>query len=69
MALRITFDCIACGACEYVCPNEAITGGVRLYAIISRRCNECVGQFDKPICVEVCPVDCIIPRAPKPERS
>jgi ferredoxin len=23
------------------------------------RCTECVGHFDKPQCVEVCPVDCI----------
>ncbi len=62
MALRITHDCIACGACAFACPNEAIVGGVRLYAIIGRRCNECVGQFDMPQCLPVCPVDCIIPR-------
>ena len=24
-----------------------------------RKCTECVGHFDTPQCVEVCPVDCI----------
>ena len=23
------------------------------------RCTECVGHFDTPQCIEVCPVDCI----------
>jgi ferredoxin len=23
------------------------------------KCTECVGHFDTPQCVEVCPVDCI----------
>lgn len=62
MALRITHYCIACGACQFACPNDAVVGGVRLYAIIGRRCNECVGQFDVPQCVPACPVDCIVPR-------
>jgi Na+-translocating ferredoxin:NAD+ oxidoreductase RNF subunit RnfB len=62
MALRITFDCIACGACQYACPNDAVVGGVRLYSIIARRCNECVGQFETPQCVAACPIDCIVVR-------
>jgi ferredoxin len=28
--------------------------------IESDRCTECVGHYDEPQCVEVCPVDCII---------
>jgi ferredoxin len=24
-----------------------------------KKCTECVGHFDVPQCVEVCPVDCI----------
>jgi ferredoxin len=24
------------------------------------RCTECVGHFDEPQCIAVCPVDCII---------
>jgi len=23
-------------------------------------CTECVGSFDEPQCIEVCPVDCIV---------
>ena len=60
MALKITEECINCGACEPECPNQAISQGEDIYDIDSARCTECVGHFDTPQCVEVCPVDCII---------
>ncbi len=60
MALMITDECIACGACISECPNEAISEG-EPYVINPDLCTECVGFFDEPQCVEVCPVDCIIP--------
>ena len=59
MALWINEDCISCGACEPECPNEAITQGESIYVIDPAKCTECVGHFDTPQCVEVCPVDCI----------
>jgi ferredoxin len=59
MALRITDQCINCDVCEPECPNEAISMGPEIYVIDASRCTECVGHFDKPQCVEVCPVDCI----------
>jgi len=59
MALMITDECIACGACISECPNEAISEG-EPYVINPDLCTECVGFFDTPQCVEVCPVDCII---------
>jgi len=59
MALRITDQCINCDVCEPECPNGAIRMGPEIYVIDWRRCTECVGHFDKPQCVEVCPVDCI----------
>lgn len=59
MALRITDQCINCDVCEPVCPNQAISAGVEIYVINPARCTECVGHFDQPKCVEVCPVDCI----------
>jgi ferredoxin len=31
------------------------------------RCNECVGHFDEPQCVVVCPVECIDPDPAHPE--
>jgi ferredoxin len=59
MALKITHECINCDVCEPECPNEAISQGIEIYQIDPDLCTECVGHFDKPQCVEVCPVDCI----------
>lgn len=61
MALWITDDCINCDVCEPACPNEAISMGAEFYQIDPHKCTECVGHFDTPQCIEVCPVDCIIP--------
>jgi ferredoxin len=60
MSLIITDECIACDACRDECPNVAIEEGDPIYLIESDRCTECVGSFDEPQCIEVCPVDCII---------
>jgi ferredoxin len=59
MALIITDECINCDVCEPECPNSAISQGVEIYVIDPGKCTECVGHFDAPQCVEVCPVDCI----------
>ena len=59
MSLKITEACINCDVCEPVCPNKAIYQGAEIYEIDPARCTECVGHFDKPQCVIVCPVDCI----------
>lgn len=59
MALKITHECINCDVCEPECPNEAIYPGDDIYEIDPSKCTECVGHFDVPQCVEVCPVDCI----------
>ena len=61
MALQITDECISCGACEPECPTEAIFEGDELYEIDAAKCVECEGYFDESQCIEVCPVDCIIP--------
>jgi len=60
MALYITDECINCDVCQPECPNNAIQEGPEIYIIQSQRCTECVGHFDTPQCVEVCPVDCIL---------
>jgi ferredoxin len=60
MALLITDECINCDVCEPECPNGAISMGEEIYVIEPRKCTECVGHFEQPQCVEVCPVDCII---------
>ncbi|MBI2316895.1 MAG: YfhL family 4Fe-4S dicluster ferredoxin [Betaproteobacteria bacterium] len=59
MALLITDACINCDVCEPECPNGAISQGQEIYAIDPDKCTECVGHFDRPQCVEVCPVNCI----------
>ncbi|TSE36723.1 Ferredoxin [Tepidimonas fonticaldi] len=59
MALMITDECINCDVCEPECPNQAISMGEDHYVIDPGRCTECVGHFDEPQCVQVCPVSCI----------
>ena len=59
MALIINDECINCDVCEPECPNAAITQGDDIYEIDPEKCTECVGHYDVPQCVEVCPVDCI----------
>ena len=59
MALWITDECINCDVCEPECPNQAISMGAEIYEIDPNRCTECVGHFDEPQCVQVCPVECI----------
>ena len=59
MALLITDECINCDVCEPACPNAAISMGTDFYEIDPDRCTECVGHFDEPQCVQLCPVACI----------
>ena len=67
MALKITDVCVNCDVCEPVCPNKAISLGEIIYEIAPNRCTECVGHYDTPQCVDVCPVECIIVDAEHPE--
>lgn len=60
MSLKITDACVNCDVCEPVCPNRAISQGEEYYEIVPALCTECVGHFDTPQCIEVCPVECII---------
>ncbi|MCL2523575.1 MAG: YfhL family 4Fe-4S dicluster ferredoxin [Betaproteobacteria bacterium] len=68
MALMITDECINCDVCEPECPNEAIVQGDEIYEINADKCTECVGHYDEPQCVQVCPVDCI-PKDPNNAES
>ena len=60
MAMLITDECISCGVCESECPNEAISPGDEIFVIDPDLCTECIGFYDEPQCVAVCPVDAII---------
>ncbi|MCK4303133.1 MAG: 4Fe-4S binding protein [Candidatus Eisenbacteria sp.] len=54
MAHKIDPDtCISCGACEAVCPADAISEGEDSYKINAETCTDCGA------CVAECPVDAI----------
>lgn len=67
MALIINALCVNCDVCAPACPNQAITQGETIYEIDPARCTECVGHFDEPQCIAVCPVECIDPDPAHPE--
>jgi ferredoxin len=46
-------DCVACGACEPVCPVSAISEDDPIYIIDKETCTDCGA------CDDVCPVDAI----------
>lgn len=53
MAHKITEECINCGACEPVCPVEAIVEEGDRRIIDAEKCTDCGA------CIENCPVDAI----------
>ncbi|WP_185853227.1 4Fe-4S binding protein [Blattabacterium cuenoti] len=89
MSIKITEECINCGACEPECPNNAIYEGGKkwsisdgtslrkketsfltmdqepkekdIYFIVPEKCTECVGFYDEPQCIVICPVHCCVP--------
>ena len=66
MAYTIVADnCTACSACEAECPNVAISAKDFAFVINPKKCTECIGHFDVPQCIAVCPVDntCVIDKS------
>ncbi|MFC4656008.1 YfhL family 4Fe-4S dicluster ferredoxin [Rheinheimera marina] len=59
MSLWIESSCINCDMCAPECPNQAIAYDGKQYQIDDSLCTECAGFYDRPACVEVCPLDCI----------
>jgi ferredoxin len=53
MAHKITDECISCGACQAVCPVEAIAEGDGKYEINADTCIDCGA------CAAQCPVSAI----------
>lgn len=53
--VTVTEDCTSCGACEEVCPFNAVSMNDELgrYAVVRKFCDEC------GCCVAVCPADAI----------
>jgi len=54
--------CIGCAACVSECPNHAISEHSSAFVIDPAKCTECIGYFDEPQCVAICPLPktCII---------
>jgi ferredoxin len=52
----IVSQCTACGACEFECPNAAISTKRGNYVINASLCTECEGHFPAAQCAAVCPV-------------
>lgn len=65
MAVEINSRCIRCGACEWECPNSAISPGASRPVVDKRACTECYGFFGESQCMVVCPADAIV-IAPEP---
>jgi ferredoxin len=52
----IASQCTGCSACEFECPNAAISMKGETFIIDPKKCTDCEGYFDAPKCNEVCPV-------------
>lgn len=63
MAYMIQEDsCTGCSACISECPNKAISDRSSAFYIDPAKCTECIGHYDEPQCVAVCPIPktCIV---------
>ncbi|MBI5565838.1 MAG: 4Fe-4S binding protein [Chloroflexi bacterium] len=60
MTMKITDECISCGACEPACPTNSISEGDGTYVIDAATCVDCVGHYDSPQCAAGCPIECIV---------
>ena len=61
MAYKIGDSCLCCGACEQVCPNDAISDQSTVYVIDPDKCTECIGEYESSQCVKVCGIDALAP--------
>jgi len=50
----ITDDCIECGSCVEVCPEDAISEGEGKFVIDQEKCIECAS------CLDECPTEAIV---------
>ena len=62
-------ECMQCEVCEgFDC--DIFCEGRVIYVIDPERCTECVGNYESPSCVEVCPIDnCCVPDPSRQETK
>jgi ferredoxin len=60
MSITITEKCVACGACIWECPTEAISPGDPRPVVDQSSCTECYGFFCESQCIVVCPAKAIV---------
>lgn len=48
--------CVGCAACHDECPNHAIAEKDFILSIDPTKCTECIGFFNEPQCVAICPI-------------
>ncbi len=59
MALQIGKNCIACYACETVCPAGAISVEDNTFVINPALCDEC-SDNESSRCIAICPEESVI---------
>ena len=53
LAVAMTANCTACGACLLTCPERALVAAPGRPDVVAERCTGCLA------CVEICPRDAI----------
>lgn len=57
--IEIESTCINCDMCVLECPSDAIFMDQTHYQIAKDVCIQCSGFYDKPTCIDVCPIDAV----------
>ena len=61
MKMRIQDNCINCAACDEECIPGAISAGEEFFVVNPELCTGCEGEYDKPKCADVCPIEeCVV---------
>jgi ferredoxin len=60
MSVKISEECVTCGACLWECPNGAIIAGDPRPHVEAELCTECFGMFGEGQCIVVCPVQAFL---------
>jgi ferredoxin len=68
MSVIITDSCVACGACIWECPEQAIIPGMTHPSVDGDACTECLGWYGESQCMVVCPASALTVRPESREQ-